>query len=103
MTLFCLIYKRKNARPFPVTACKNETIASLKESIKLKKQNGLEYHDADTLDLFQVCLLEENSEGLKNFVPEDSKMLLSTWKVGKYFKGDPREESVHLIVRVPGK
>lgn len=66
----CLVYGEPSSGAFAV---KREFVSVLKRLIKDGKKPALGHLPADTLDLWQVSVPEENDEGLENFVLEDSK------------------------------
>ena len=101
-TLFCLVYGEPSVRAFPVKIKRGEFVAMLKDLVKEEHKPALDHVPANALDLWQVSIPEEDDEGLKDFVLEDSKMLRPMRKISSVFEGDPLEYHIHIIVRVPG-
>ena len=74
-------------------------MSALKELIKQKGPRSLEGVCPPDLRLWQVSIPEENDEGRRNFVPEDSKKLFSTWNVSDYFQDHPSSRNIHIIIK----
>ena len=66
----CLVYGEPSSRAFAV---KRECVSVLKRLVKDEKKPALDHLPADTLDLLQVSVPEENDGGLENLVLQDSK------------------------------
>ena len=99
--LFCWVFG--DIYPFSVYISRKTTINGLKEAIMAKGPIHLEGTMAYSLHLWKKII---SSEERKNFKLSDLNLhdaLDNTHRIGKYFIGDPPEECIHIVVRVPGK
>ena len=64
--------------------------------------NKLKGIDPNQLMLWKRVITTKESKNLKLSELEDDDQLDATWKIGKYFTGDPPNERIHIVVVPPG-
>ena len=99
MILFCWVCG--DTQPFPVEISPEKTVGELKEAIVAKKPNRFRGIDADLLNLWKKGILECEKNKLQLSDIKNEYYLHVTWRIGKYFKEAPQEESIHIIIKAP--
>ena len=86
--------------PFSIKIEKNETVGRLKDLIKQK--SGIKFL-AKLLTLYHVEIAadEDMLERVKDEMSKNPKALNPLKELGRIFDGDPKEETLHIIVQPP--
>ena len=82
---------------------REKTVDKLKKAIVAKKPNRFQGIDAKSLDLWLKNIPTKDKTKLRPLNLKNEDILDETWKIGRYFTGDPTEGRVHIVVRPPGK
>ncbi|PPQ97462.1 hypothetical protein CVT26_002810 [Gymnopilus dilepis] len=104
ISLNCLILGDAPRRAFEVTISKTKKVAALQKSIKEEKITQLRDVDHSDLELWLAYLpiAQANLENINATLDDDRKLMLPTTKLSTIFKdGDPDDDSIHVIVKVP--
>ena len=101
ITLFCLVYGDPHAEPFEVTIGREQTISVLKDVIKEKRKPAFDYLPADHLRLWKVeiPIPDEGTPQIPEL--ENKSKLTPARKINRVFPAEPREDHVHIIIKVP--
>ena len=105
ISLNCLILGDAPRRAFEVTISKTKKVAALQKSIKEEKITQLRDVDHSDLELWLAYLpiAQANLENINATLNDDRKLMLPTTKLSTIFKdGDPDDDSIHVVVKVPG-
>jgi hypothetical protein len=88
---------------FPVKIARTESVGTLKEAIKDKKQVALEHVDADALQLWKVSIPVNGGfkENVRNVELRDEDALSPVDRLSKVYLGQPEDGDLHIIVRSP--
>lgn len=102
-TLFCVLLGENS--PFAVEIAKDETVDILKKLIKKEKEPKLNHIDADELTLYKVEILDDDYlvENTTQRMLEGLSPLKPTLELVDYFTDTPKDETIHIIVQVPGE
>jgi hypothetical protein len=102
LELNCLILGQDPKHIFSVKIARTESISTLKEAIKEKK-NAFRHIDADTLTVWQVSILDDGSLGrnLREINISDESSLRPTQKLSGLFSEPPIEGHLHVVVAPP--
>ncbi|KAF8455103.1 hypothetical protein BGX38DRAFT_1258218 [Terfezia claveryi] len=98
--LMCLVYGQPFARVFDVEIERGKPVSALKRLIKAAKQNEFDHIDANILDLYQVEIPITDDETPQNPDLSNNTKLQGGKKVSTVFQVDPREDVVHIIIKV---
>ena len=101
--LTCLVYDQPFARLFEVEIERGKSVAALKQRIKAVKQNEFDHIDANILDLYQVEIPITDDETPQNPDLSNNTKLQARNKISTVFQVGPREDVVHIIIKVSGK
>lgn len=99
--LFCWVFGDK--LPFSVDVSREKTVNGLKEAIVAEIPDRFQCTNAHSLELWKKIISSKEKKKLKSSDLNDDDVLDETWKIGKYFIGDPPEERIHVVIRAPGK
>ena len=108
LNLFCVVFPCKPSEHlFPVSIDANETVGSLKEAIKLKKEHRLADVDADELTVYKVLIPDDDGLALTldNLRLDDhaaATKLRSTQKLSVVFSNGVEDGHLHILVQLPG-
>ncbi|KAI5992795.1 hypothetical protein EDD15DRAFT_2167804, partial [Pisolithus albus] len=99
LDLNCLVLGDTRDRIFPVELANSETVGTLREAIKSKKQHALHSVDADRLSLYRTSLPDngELEDKLRSLAFDEP--LLSTSTLASIFTDLPLEGHLHIVVR----
>jgi Crinkler effector protein N-terminal domain len=98
--LNCLVLEG-DGRVFSVKIPKSGSVDGLKKAIKKEKENAFREVDADSLDLWMVCILDDDRlmENVHKLNLVNTRHLKPTAKLSKVFADAPEDDHVHIIVR----
>jgi hypothetical protein len=104
LELNCLVLGDDSSNIFPVKIESTESVGTLKDAIKEKKQERFKSVDADSIVLWKVSItdddgLQQQIEGL-NLVEEQS-LRRPAARLSKIFSDPVEDEHVHILVRPP--
>ena len=101
LKLNCLVFGDDLNNIFQVTVPGSETIATLKEAIKDKKQVALEHVDADALQLWNVSIVVDDGfkENVGKVELRDEEELSPVKKLSAL--DEPHDGHLHIIVSCP--
>ena len=105
LKLFCLVDGGSTSNAFPVKITSTDTIADLRELIKIKKSPEFDDIAADKLTLWRVSIpvTDDNEDFpilLDNIRENEKRKLRATYKVSIFGATLP-EETIHVIVQRP--
>lgn len=98
--LWCWVFG--DMYPFGVNISRKTTINGLKEAI-MGKSPHLEGTSAYSLHLWKKIISSEEKQKLRLSDLNLYDALDNMHTIRKYFIGDPPEQCIHIVVRVPGR
>ncbi|EGO24258.1 hypothetical protein SERLADRAFT_467257 [Serpula lacrymans var. lacrymans S7.9] len=106
-TITCWIYGSDVESIFNVKISSSETVSNLRDVIKNVNTNKLRNVDASDLDLYSICLPDdEQLEGTLSLWDDSEEKKLTRPlkgldKISKVFSEPPKEDHLHIIVQNP--
>ncbi|THU86781.1 hypothetical protein K435DRAFT_970156 [Dendrothele bispora CBS 962.96] len=102
ITLFCYVLGKKDPFAVDISSSLMITVDDLKNTIQQEIPNTLKGIDAHDLELFNVSLPNQNDLMIKakNEI-EGKEPLDPTKRLSKIFPDKPREETIHIAVKLP--
>ncbi|EGN98654.1 hypothetical protein SERLA73DRAFT_181211 [Serpula lacrymans var. lacrymans S7.3] len=107
LTITCWIYGSDVESIFNVKISSSETVSNLRDVIKNVNTNKLRNVDASDLDLYSICLPDdEQLEGTLSLWDDSEEKKLTRPlkgldKISKVFSEPPKEDHLHIIVQNP--
>ena len=95
--LNCFVLGDDEERVFPVRIQRDDNVGILKDEIKKKKAHRLKHVDAD---LWKACLPIDDPASKR---PRDEDPLKVNKRMSSLWEGEPSDDDLHILVRVPGK
>lgn len=102
-TIFCLLVGEDV--PFSIKIAKNETVGHSKGLIKEAMKPELDHIDANELDLYYMEITDDShmTRTVIQRMSENPPRLRVTRKLEDIFDGNPKEETIYIVVVPPGE
>jgi hypothetical protein len=99
--IFCIF--EGQSTPWSVKIEKNESVTTLRETIKKRKSKVLADVDADDLTLYKVDIYEdlELIAKLEQKMSDNPPPLFTSMRMTDLYSKEPPKRSVHILVRPP--
>ena len=102
VTLVCLVFG--DAQPFVVEISRDKLVAHLKKAITAEEPNKFLGISTSDLILLKVEILDdEKAIQAFDFDPKTAEEMRPSHELSTYFVGDPPEETIHILIILPGK
>src|SRR5271168_4915254 len=105
LELYCLVVGDEPSSLFPVKVESTESVGTLKDMIKKKKEPLFDLVPADTLVLWKVSIFSDD-DGLQRRIEdlnlvEEQSLRRPAARLSKIFSDPVEDEHVHILVRPP--
>jgi hypothetical protein len=103
LELNCFVHDDDPRHVFPIKIARTESVGTLKEAIKDKKQVALEHVDADALQLWNVSIVVDDGfkENVSRVELKDEEELSPVDALSDVFLEAPARKHLHVIVSCP--
>ena len=100
VTLCCLVFGE--AQPFVVEISRDNLVADLKKAIVAEEPNKFLGISTSDLILSKVEILDDE-KAIQAFDSKTAEEMRPSHKLSRYFVGNPPEETIHILIILPGK
>jgi len=104
LRLNCWVLGEDSTRIFPVEIDRDKDVGALKKAIKEEKKKAFDHIDADSLEVWKVCIPIDEDTNLQAQVNglrlHEKKPLWALKRLLRIF-GNVNEEALHVVIKAP--
>jgi hypothetical protein len=103
LDLNCWILTEDYTSVFSIEIGRTKTVATLQNAIKENQRIIFQHVDPRNVDLWQVSIFNDTSlkQNVEELNLQNKQPLLSSTKLSNVFLEEPKDEHVHIVVRLP--